>query len=126
MVGWQDIQWKANLEVARRIESVENRIKNGAKVVAMNYYFDHDRRLVRTKSRRPRRGSRGGLMIDEKTLEEFQVRIRDASSPEELLQIAEELRLRAEAAQRELLAAVDQETGTVQADEASCRERAAG
>lgn len=49
VVGWQDMQWKANLEAARKIESIENRIKNGAQIVAKNYYFDHKRHLVRTK-----------------------------------------------------------------------------
>lgn len=49
VVGWQDMQWKANLEAARKIESIETRIKGGAKVVAQSYYFDHQRRLVRTK-----------------------------------------------------------------------------
>jgi len=41
VVGWQDMQWKANLEAARKIESIE--------IVAKNYYFDHKRHLVRTK-----------------------------------------------------------------------------
>ena len=49
VVGWQDMQWKANLEAARKIESIENRIKNGAQIVAKNYYFDHKRHLVRSK-----------------------------------------------------------------------------
>ena len=49
VVGWQDMQWKANLEAARKIESIEHRIKNGARIVAKSYYFDHKRRLVRTK-----------------------------------------------------------------------------
>jgi hypothetical protein len=49
VVGWQDMQWKANLEAARKIESIENRIKNGARIIAKNYYFDHKRHLVRTK-----------------------------------------------------------------------------
>jgi hypothetical protein len=49
VVGWQDMQWKANLEAARKIESIENRIKNGAQIVAKNFYFDHARHLVRTK-----------------------------------------------------------------------------
>ena len=49
VVGWQDMQWKANLEAARKIESIENRIKNGAQIVAKDYYFDHKRHLVRSK-----------------------------------------------------------------------------
>jgi hypothetical protein len=49
VVGWQDMQWKANLEAARKIESIESRIKNGAQIVARNFYFDHKRHLVRTK-----------------------------------------------------------------------------
>jgi hypothetical protein len=48
VVAWQDMQWKANLETARKIESIEKRIKGGARIVAKSYYFDHDRRLVRT------------------------------------------------------------------------------
>jgi hypothetical protein len=43
------MQWKANLEAARKIEFIESRIKNGAQIVAKNYYFDHKRHLVRTK-----------------------------------------------------------------------------
>ena len=34
VVAWQDIQWKANLETARKIESIETRIKGGARIVA--------------------------------------------------------------------------------------------
>ncbi|MCL4395326.1 MAG: hypothetical protein M1482_11100 [Chloroflexi bacterium] len=49
VVAWQDIQWKANLEAARKIESIEKRIKSGAMVVAKGYYFDHERHLVRTR-----------------------------------------------------------------------------
>jgi hypothetical protein len=48
VVGWQDIQWKANLETAKKIESIENRINRGARIVAKSFYFDHERRLVRT------------------------------------------------------------------------------
>ena len=48
VVGWQDMQWKANLEAARKIESIEGRIKNGAQIVAKDFYFDHKRHLVRT------------------------------------------------------------------------------
>ena len=48
VVAWQDMQWKANLETARKIESIETRIKGGARIVAKGYYFDHQRRLVRT------------------------------------------------------------------------------
>jgi hypothetical protein len=42
VVGWQDMQWKANLEAARKIE-------NGARIVARDCYFDHQRHLVRTR-----------------------------------------------------------------------------
>ena len=49
VVGWQDMQWKANLEAARKIETIENRIKNGARIVARDCYFDHQRHLVRTR-----------------------------------------------------------------------------
>jgi hypothetical protein len=48
VVAWQDIQWKANLEAARKIESIEERIRSGAVVVAKGYYFDHERHLVRS------------------------------------------------------------------------------
>ena len=49
VVAWQDIQWKSNLETARRIEGIENRLKRGAVVTASRYYFDHERRLVRSR-----------------------------------------------------------------------------
>jgi len=49
VVAWQDIQWKSNLETARRIEGIENRLKRGAVVTATRYYFDHGRRLVRSR-----------------------------------------------------------------------------
>ncbi len=49
VVAWQDIQWKANLEAARKIESIEQRIRRGAVVVAKGFYFDHDRHLVRSR-----------------------------------------------------------------------------
>jgi len=41
-------------------------------------------------------------MEETECLADWQVRIRDAGTPGELLQIAEELRMRSEAAQREL------------------------
>ncbi len=49
VVAWQDIQWKANLEAARKIESIEQRIRRGAVVVAKGFYFDHERHLVRSR-----------------------------------------------------------------------------
>jgi hypothetical protein len=49
VVEWQDLQWKANLEAARKIESIEKRIKDGAVVLAKNFYFDRKRHLVRTR-----------------------------------------------------------------------------
>ena len=42
--------------------------------------------------------------LENPSLTEWQVRIRDATTPCELLDIAEELRLRSEVARRELLA----------------------
>lgn len=49
VIAWQDIQWKANLETARKIEAIENRLKRGAVVTATRYYFDPKRRLVRSR-----------------------------------------------------------------------------
>jgi hypothetical protein len=49
VVAWQDVEWKANLEAARKIEAIETRLKNGARLVARKFYFDHERRMVRTR-----------------------------------------------------------------------------
>ncbi len=49
VVAWQDISWKANLEAAAKVRSIEKRIKRGAQVVSAQFYFDHERHLVRNK-----------------------------------------------------------------------------
>ena len=49
VVAWQDVEWKANLEAARKIEAIETRLKNGARLVARKFYYDPERRMVRSR-----------------------------------------------------------------------------
>jgi hypothetical protein len=87
VVAWQDVEWKANLEAARKIEAVETRLKNGARLVARNFYFDRERRMVR--SRKDSAQAAEGEAVGR--LAQLQARIQRAATPEELWMIAGEI-----------------------------------